>query len=49
MESHIADLRDDFTPGGFVKKGQVIVEIDPADYRNSLAQRKSDLDRAVSD
>ncbi|MBS0013175.1 MAG: efflux RND transporter periplasmic adaptor subunit [Desulfobacterales bacterium] len=44
----ILSRSDDFTPGGFVKKGQVIVEIDPTDYRNSLTRRKSDLDRAVS-
>jgi len=49
VAGRILSRSDDFTPGGFVKKGQVIVEIDPADYRNSLAQRKSDLERAVSD
>lgn len=32
-----------FTPGGFVKKGQVLLQIDPADYRNTLRLRKSDL------
>lgn len=32
-----------FTPGGFVKKGQVLLQIDPADYRNTLELRKSEL------
>lgn len=32
-----------FTPGGFVKKGEVLLQIDPADYRNTLELRKSEL------
>ena len=36
--------RDDaFTPGGFVKKNQVLLQIDPADYRNTLELRKSEF------
>lgn len=31
-----------FTPGGFVKKNQVLLQIDPADYRNTLEMRKSE-------
>lgn len=32
-----------FTPGGFVKKDEVLLQIDPADYKNTLALRKSEL------
>ena len=32
-----------FTPGGFVKKNEVLLQIDPADYRNALAMRKSEF------
>ncbi|QDO94392.1 efflux RND transporter periplasmic adaptor subunit [Formosa sediminum] len=32
-----------FTPGGFVKKNEVLLQIDPSDYRNTLALRKSEL------
>lgn len=32
-----------FIPGGFVKKGQVLLQIDPADYRNSLELSKSEF------
>src|SRR6056297_230996 len=32
-----------FTPGGFVKKNQVLLQIDPSDYRNALELRKSEL------
>ena len=31
-----------FTPGGFVKKNQVLLQIDPADYRNTLELRRSE-------
>ncbi len=32
-----------FSPGGFVKKGEVLLQIDPADYKNTLELRKSEL------
>jgi RND family efflux transporter MFP subunit len=32
-----------FTPGGFVKKDQVLLQIDPSDYTNTLELRKSEL------
>ena len=38
-----------FTPGGLVKKGEMLLQIDPSDYRNVLQQRKSDLRQAVAD
>lgn len=38
-----------FTPGGHVKKGEMLLQIDPSDYRNVLQQRKSDLRQAVAD
>ncbi|MER3375126.1 MAG: efflux RND transporter periplasmic adaptor subunit [Allomuricauda sp.] len=32
-----------FTPGGFVKKDEILLQIDPSDYRNTLELRKSEL------
>tara|TARA_R110000796_G_scaffold65729_1_gene151653 strand:+ start:4154 stop:5362 length:1209 start_codon:yes stop_codon:yes gene_type:complete len=32
-----------FTTGGFVKKNQPLLQIDPSDYRNTLELRKSEL------
>lgn len=32
-----------FTPGGFVKKNQILLQIDPSDYQNTLELRKSEL------
>lgn len=45
----VVSLSNAFTPGGFAKKGEVLLQIDPADYRNRLRQRRSDLRQAVSD
>ncbi|MDN3669803.1 efflux RND transporter periplasmic adaptor subunit [Echinicola jeungdonensis] len=38
-----------FSPGGFVKKGQVLLQIDPSDYQNVLELRKSELKQAEAD
>lgn len=32
-----------FTPGGFVTKDQMLLQIDPSDYKNTLELRKSEL------
>lgn len=38
-----------FVPGGFVRKGETLLQIDPADYKNTLELRKSDLRQAMTD
>lgn len=38
-----------FTPGGFVKKGEVLLQIEPADYEITLEMRLSDLHQANAD
>lgn len=38
-----------FTPGGYVEKGETLLQIDPADYETALRQRKSELQQAISD
>jgi RND family efflux transporter MFP subunit len=38
-----------FVPGGFVRKGQTLLQIDPADYQNTLELRKSDLRQALAE
>jgi len=45
----IIERSPEFTPGGFVEKDQILLRIDPADYKNLLEQRKSDLQQAVAD
>lgn len=32
-----------FSPGGFLKKGAILLQIDPSDYKNILELRKSEL------
>ena len=49
VEGQILRVTDAFTPGGFVRKGRVLLEIDPADYQNVLLQRQSALNQAVAD
>lgn len=38
-----------FVPGGFVKKGDLLLQIDPSDYRNNLELRRSELLQAQTD
>ena len=38
-----------FIPGGFVKKGEILLKIDPSDYRNTLELQKSNLQQAETD
>jgi len=49
VSGEILDRTKAFTPGGFVKKGEMLLQIDPADYENVLRQRKSDERQAVAD
>lgn len=49
VEGEIIDRSENFTPGGYVKKGDVLLQIDPSDYQNTLQQQKSELRRAEAD
>ncbi|PRY03955.1 RND family efflux transporter MFP subunit [Pontibacter ummariensis] len=42
----IISVSENFIPGSFVKKGEVLLQINPADYRNVLQLRQSDLQLA---
>lgn len=43
VAGQIISRTPEFTPGGFVKKGAILLQIDPSDYRNTLELRRSDL------
>src|SRR5210317_1825007 len=45
----IVSIPQSFTPGGFVDAGEVLLQIDPADYEVVLLQRKSELLQASAD
>lgn len=42
-------ISENFTPGAYVNKGEVLLQIDPADYRNAVKLRESDLQLAKAD
>lgn len=49
VSGEIISLSKAFTPGGYVQKGDVLLQIDPRDYQNALEQRKSELEQIKSD
>jgi multidrug resistance efflux pump len=49
VRGQIISMAEQFIPGGFVKEGEVLLEIDPADYRNNLAMRQSELHQAQAE
>lgn len=49
VSGRVTRLSEHFVPGGFAGKGEVLLQIDPADYRNTLQLRKSDLSQAIAD
>lgn len=49
VSGQIISRTSGFVPGGFVKKGEVLLKIDPSDYQNSLELRKSELLQAKTD
>ncbi|MFP4598903.1 MAG: efflux RND transporter periplasmic adaptor subunit [Persicimonas sp.] len=45
----VTELAPAFTPGGFVEEGELLIQIEAADYRHAVAQRKSELREALSE
>lgn len=45
----VISVSDKFIPGSFVEKGEILLQINPADYENTLMLRKSDLALSESD
>jgi RND family efflux transporter MFP subunit len=43
VDGEVIEVSQAFTPGGFVNEGDVLLRIDPADYRNELLLRESEL------
>ena len=41
VSGEIVSVSESFTPGGFVDEGEILLQIDPADYEVILLQRKS--------
>lgn len=49
VSGQIIERAPAFTPGGFLEKREILLKIDPADYRNLLEQRQSELRQSVAD
>lgn len=45
----IIAVSDSFSPGGYVKQGELLLQIDPADYEAALLERESALHQAQAD
>lgn len=45
----IIQISENFTPGGYAEEGEVLFQIDPSDFRNTLQQRRSELQQAEAD
>lgn len=48
VSGRITERYTAFTPGGYVQEGEILLQIDPEDYKNTLQQRKSDLQQATA-
>ncbi|MGB0184900.1 MAG: efflux RND transporter periplasmic adaptor subunit [Opitutales bacterium] len=46
VSGRVIAVAEDFRPGGYFKKGDVLLEIDPLDYRAALAARAAELAQA---
>jgi len=49
VDGRVLEISQNFMPGGFVDKDEVLVKIDPSDYENSVRQRESELRQAKSE
>lgn len=49
VDGQVLSVANDFRPGGMVARGDLLIGIDPEDYRIALRQRESDLDQARAD
>ncbi len=43
VSGQVVAINPEFTDGGFLKQGSVVVQLDDSDYKLALAQRKSEL------
>ena len=46
VNGQLIELSPNFVPGGMVKKGELLLKIDPADFDNAVAIRQSEVEQA---
>lgn len=49
VAGEVVEVSTQLVPGGFVRKGDVLLKIEDADYRNTLLQRQSELLQAEAE
>lgn len=49
VRGRIVALHSDFAPGGFIKAGEMVLKIEPDDYKNRLDQRETELVEAETE
>lgn len=49
VRGQVLELSPKFSPGQMVGKGELLLQIDPADFENSLAIRRSELEQVQAD
>ncbi|MFV0437081.1 MAG: efflux RND transporter periplasmic adaptor subunit [Desulfopila sp.] len=49
VSGEVVGISSEFVPGGFFQAGQVMLNIDPVDYKLSLAQLTSEVEKVRSD
>jgi len=49
VEGQVIEISEDFVPGSFVEKGQMLLKIDPSDYETEQRLRQAELEQAEAD
>ncbi len=49
VRGQVLELSSSFVPGGMVRAGEMLLQIDPADFENTVSIRKSELEQAEAD
>lgn len=49
LSGHVLERSDDFDPGSTVEAGEELLQLDPANFRQTLRQRRSEVQQAESD
>jgi multidrug efflux pump subunit AcrA (membrane-fusion protein) len=45
VRGQVIELSSSFVPGGMVRQGDMLLRIDPADFRNAVSVRQSQLEQ----
>lgn len=49
VRGQVMELSPKFVPGGMVREGELLLQVDPADFENAVSIRNSELEQAQAD